>query len=53
MALIDITPREAESLFDRLDSWYQREQAGADDASAASDRGSGVERGLGRLQRRP
>lgn len=23
MALIEITPREAESLFDRLDLWYE------------------------------
>lgn len=53
MARIDITPREAASLFDRLDSWYEREQAGADDASAASDHGGGVERGLGGLERRP
>lgn len=34
MALIDITPREAESLFDRLDLWY--ETAAQPDMAAAT-----------------
>ena len=36
MAFDDITPGEATSLFDRLDSWYDRDHAepSADDAEA-------------------
>lgn len=42
MALIDITPREADALFDRLDSWYRGQptpEAGGDERTKAETHG--------------